>query len=66
MLLLLIEVVAALIIVGVVLWALGQFPIDPMIAKIIKVMIIVIVAIWIVYVLLGLVGGTPSLGHPLH
>jgi hypothetical protein len=58
MLILLLQIIAALVIVGVVLWALTQFPIDPTIAKIIKVVIIVIVAIWVVYVLLALAGAT--------
>jgi hypothetical protein len=66
MLMFLLEIVAALVIVGVILWALTQFPIDPLIAKIIRVIVVVVVAIWIVYTLLGLVGGAPSLGpHPL-
>jgi hypothetical protein len=63
----LLEVVAALVIVGVILWALTQFEIDPMIAKIIRVLVVVVVTIWIVYVLLGLAGGSASLGaHPAH
>lgn len=66
MLMFLLEVVAALVIVGVVLWGLGQFPVDPMIAKVIRVLVVVVVAIWIVYTLLGLAGGTPALStHPL-
>lgn len=66
MLMFLLQIVAALVIVGVVLWGLTQFPIDPMIAKVIRVLIVVVVAIWIVYTILGLAGGTPSLGtHPL-
>lgn len=57
----LIEIIVALVIVGIILWALTQFPIDPMIAKLIRVLTIVIVAIWVCYALLGLAGGS----HPL-
>lgn len=58
----LIEIVVALVIVGIVLWALGQFPIDPTISKLIRVVVIVVVAIWVCYLLLGLAGG--GVGHP--
>ncbi len=57
----LISIIVALVIVGIVLWALTQFPIDPTIAKLIRVLVIVIVAIWICYTLLGLAGGV----HPI-
>jgi uncharacterized membrane protein YwzB len=53
----LIQVVLALVIVGIVLWGLSQLPIDPAIAKFIRVAIIVFVAIWLVYILAGLLGG---------
>ena len=56
----LIGIVVALVIVGIVLWALTQFPIDPTIAKLIRVLIIVICAIWVCYALLGLAGGSHS------
>ena len=56
----LIEIIVALVLVGIVLWALTQFPIDPMIAKLIRVLVIVVVAIWVCYALLGLAGT----GHP--
>ena len=53
----LIEIVVALVVVGIVLWGLGQFPIDPTIAKLIRVLVIVVVAIWVCYLLIGLAGG---------
>ena len=53
----LIQLVICLVIVGVILWALSQFPMDPTIARIIRVVIIVVVAIWLLYFLLGLAGG---------
>lgn len=54
----LIEIVVALVIVGIILWALTQFPIDPAIGKLIRVLVIVIAAVWVCYALLGL-GGYP-------
>lgn len=57
----LIGIVVALVIVGIVLWALTQFPIDPTIAKLIRVLVIVIAAIWVCYALFGMVGG--GVGH---
>ncbi len=59
----LIQIIIALVIVGIVLWALTQFPIDPTIAKLIRVLVIVIVAIWVCYALIGLAGG--GYAHPL-
>jgi hypothetical protein len=57
----LVQVLIALLIIGVVLWALSQFPIDPMIAKLIRVIIIVVVAIWLIYLLASIL---PSFGGP--
>lgn len=56
MLALLINIVIALVIVGLVLWALGQFPLDPTIAKVIRVVIVVFAVIYVIYVLQGLIG----------
>lgn len=56
MLALLIQIVIALVIVGVILWALTQFPIDATIAKLIRVVIVVFAVIWLLYVLTGLLG----------
>lgn len=52
----LIGIVLALVVVGIILWALSQFPIDPAIANLIRVLVIVIAAIWVCYALLGLAG----------
>jgi hypothetical protein len=57
----LIQIVVALVIVGIVLWALTQFPIDPTIGKLIRVLVVVIAAIWVCYALLGLASGA----HPV-
>ena len=43
---LLLQLVAALVIVGLILWALTQIPMDPTIAKIIRVLVIVCVGVW--------------------
>ena len=59
----LIQIVVALVIVGIVLWGLTQFPIDPTIAKFIRVLIVVVVAIWLCYVLMGLAGGGGGVSH---
>jgi len=56
MLLVLVKIVAALVIAGVLLWALAQFPIDPTIQKLIKVIVVVVIAIWLVFILLSMVG----------
>ncbi len=55
----LIQLLVVLLIVGVVLWGLSQFPLDPTISKLIRVVIIVVVAIWLIYLLLGMAGGSP-------
>ena len=57
MLSVLIQIVIALVIVGVVLWALTQFPIDPTSAKLIKVVIVVFAVIYLLYVLQALLPG---------
>lgn len=56
----LLQVLIVLLIVGVLLWGLGQFPIDATIARLIKVVIIVVVAIWLIYLLFGMAGGAAS------
>lgn len=58
----LVEIIIALVIVGVLLWALTKFPIDPTIANLIRVIVIVVVAIWVCYILLGMAGG---ISHPI-
>lgn len=53
----LLEVLVVLLVVGVILWGLSQFPIDPAIARLVRVVVIVLVAIWLIYLVFGLVGG---------
>ncbi len=55
----LINIVIALVICGIILWALSQFSVDPFIAKMIRVIIVVVVSIWVLYLLAGLLGAGP-------
>jgi len=52
----LIQIVIVLIIVGLILWAISQFPIDATIAKLIRVITIVALCIWLISLLLGISG----------
>ncbi len=51
----LIGLIVVVAIAGVLLWALGQFPIDGTLARIIRTLVIVVVAIMAIYFLAGLV-----------
>ena len=57
----LLQIIVVLIIVGLVLWAVGQIPMDPTIARVIRVVVIVFVCIWLLYALMGMSG--PPLFH---
>jgi hypothetical protein len=59
----LLEVLLVLLVVGVILWGLSQFPIDATIARLIRVVVIVLVAIWLIYLLFGLLGGAAPLTY---
>lgn len=61
----LLYLVLVLVLCGVALWALTQFPIDATIMKLIRVLIIVIAVVYVIYFLFGLVGGAPH-ARPLH
>ncbi len=50
-------IVFVLVIVGLLLWALTQFPIDATIAKLIRVVVIVVAAIYVLYTLFNLLSG---------
>jgi predicted secreted protein len=60
----LIQIVIGLVIVGLVLWAVQQIPMDPAIARIIRVVIIVCVVVWLLYYLASFLGGLPALPPP--
>ncbi len=53
----LINLVIGLVIVGILLWALSQFSLDPFITKVIRVIVVVVVSIWALYIIAGLFGG---------
>ena len=63
----LLNIVVVLAIVGLILWAVSQIPMDPTIAKIIRVIVIVVVCIYLLYFLVGLMpasGGFFPYRHP--
>ncbi len=49
----LISIVIKLCVVGLILWAIQQIPMDATIAKIIRVVIVVAVCIWLLQILAG-------------
>ncbi len=49
----LIQLVVALIIVGLCLWVVSQIPMDPTIARIIRVVVIVFVCLWLLSLFTG-------------
>lgn len=55
----LIQIIIALVLIGLVLWLIQQIPMDAAIAKIIRVVVVVVVVLWLLSVLLGWL---PSLG----
>jgi type IV secretory pathway TrbL component len=59
----LVQIIIVLLVVGVILWALSQFPIDATLARLIRVVVIVAVAIWLIYILAGAFGGGPIFRH---
>lgn len=61
----LVPIVVTLLIVGIVLWAITQIPMDAAIARIIRVIVIVFVAIWLIYLLAGMFGTGPVF-YPYH
>ena len=55
----LIQLVIVLVIVGLALWVIGQIPMDPAIARIIRVVVIVFVCLWLLYLLVGVLPTGP-------
>jgi type IV secretory pathway TrbL component len=43
----LISVLVALVIAGLILWAVTQFPLDPVIVRLIRVVVVVAVVLWL-------------------
>jgi hypothetical protein len=56
-----IELLVILLIFCVVLWVVGQLPIDAGIAKIIRVVIVAIMLIYLIYFLAAILPGLPGL-----
>lgn len=57
----LIEIIVALVIVGLVLWVVQQIPMDAAIARIIRVVVIVFVCIWLLTLLVPMLQNTGAL-----
>ena len=57
MLSILISVVIDLAIAGLILWAIEQFPLDAVIAKLIRVVVVVFAVLYLLYVLQGRLHG---------
>lgn len=57
---LLIHILIVLVVVGLILWAIEQFPLDPTIARIIRVIAIVLCVLYVLSALLGSVDGLSS------
>lgn len=60
----LLHILLVLVIVGLALWAISQFPIDAVIARVIRVVVVVLVAVWLVSLLFGALGSPTGLGYP--
>ena len=57
----LISLLVAVIVISLIFWVLSQFPVDPIIAKVVRVLLVVIFCLWLVSALFGF--GTFSFGH---
>ena len=49
----LIGILIILVMAGLILWAVGQFPLDATIARLIKVVVVVVVCLYVLYFLVG-------------
>ena len=59
----LIPIVVTLIIAGLILWAITQFPIDPTIVKLIRVVVVVAAVLYLLDVVFGVGFGGLYLGR---
>lgn len=48
-----ISIIIVLAVVGLLLWAISQIPMDPAIARVIRVVVIVLVCLWLISFLFG-------------
>jgi hypothetical protein len=49
----LMSIIVALVLAGLILWAITQFPLDATIVKLIRVVVVVAVVLWLLNVLMG-------------
>ncbi len=61
----LLQIIVALIIVGLLLWVVEQIPMDATIARIIRVVVIVCVVLYLLQIFTGVFGSVNLLGPPL-
>lgn len=61
----LIQIVVALLVAGLLLWAIAQFPLDATIVRLIRVVIIVVICIWLIYLLAEMFGSGTAQGNHL-
>ncbi len=61
----LLQLIVALVIVGLLLWVVSQIPMDPTIARIIRVVVIVLVVLYLLQVFIGVFSGVNVLSQPL-
>lgn len=61
----LIQIIVALVIVGLLLWVVEQIPMDATIARIIRVVVIVAVVLYLLQLFTGVFGGANVFGPPL-
>ena len=61
----LIQIIVALIIVGLLLWVVEQIPMDATIARIIRVVVIVAVVLYLLQIFTGVFSGVNMLGPPM-
>jgi type IV secretory pathway TrbL component len=53
----LVSILVTLVIAGLVLWAVQQFPMDPTIARVIRVVVVCAVVLWLIGTFFGFPGG---------
>jgi L-asparagine transporter-like permease len=62
----LLQLILVLVVAGLILWAIAQFPLDATIQKLIKVVVIVVAVLYVVYFLFGVFSGQPMLPGTTH
>lgn len=51
------EIIFAIIVLGVILWGVEQLPMDATFKQVVRVLCIVVMVVWVAYAILGLLGG---------